>query len=86
MWFGVKIEKGTRARCRLTCVSPLRTRLLVTNRDGIHAFVRSEREMAATLWLGLLRIVDHEPIVGRALEQLLQAQDEVEDQELAVTA
>ena len=86
MWFDLEIETGTRAHCRLTWVSPLRTRLLFTNRDGFDAFVRSEREVAAMLRLGRLRVVDHEPIVGRALEQLLQAQDQTEDQELAVAA
>ena len=86
MWFDLKIDTGTHARCRLTWVSPLRTRLLFTNRDGFDAFVRSEREVAVMLRLGRLRIVDHEPIVGRALEQLLQAQDQAEDQELAVAA
>ncbi|MBC7619628.1 MAG: DUF1631 family protein [Candidatus Saccharibacteria bacterium] len=86
MWFDLEIEKGTRARCRLTWESPLRTRLLFTNRDGFDAFVRSEREVAAMLRLERLRIVDHDPIFGRALEQLLQAQDQVEDQELAVAA
>ncbi|OYT90418.1 MAG: hypothetical protein CFE43_18480 [Burkholderiales bacterium PBB3] len=86
MWFDLEIETGTRARCRLTWVSPLRTRLLFTNRDGFDAFVRSEREVAAMLRLGRLRVVDHEPIVGRALEQLLQAQDQAEDHELAVAA
>ena len=75
MWFDVEIEVGTRVRCRLSWVSPLRTRLLFTNRDGFDAFVRSEREVAAMVRLGRLTVVDQVPIVGRALEQLLQDQD-----------
>ena len=75
MWFDVEIEGGTRVRCRLSWVSPLRTRLLFTNRDGFDAFVRSEREVAAMARMGRLTVVDQVPIVGRALEQLLQDQD-----------
>jgi hypothetical protein len=75
MWFDVEIEAGTRVRCRLSWVSPMRTRLLFTNRDGFDAFVRSEREVAAMARLGRLSVVDQVPIVGRALEQLLQDQD-----------
>jgi hypothetical protein len=75
MWFDVEIEEGTRVRCRLSWVSPLRTRLLFTNRDGFDAFVRSEREVAAMARMGRLTVVDQVPIVGRALEQLLQDQD-----------
>ena len=75
MWFDVEIEVGTRVRCRLSWVSPLRTRLLFTNRDGFDAFVRSEREVAAMARMGRLTVVDQVPIVGRALEQLLQDQD-----------
>ena len=75
MWFDVEIEVGTRVRCRLSWVSPLRTRLLFTNRDGFDAFVRSEREVAAMARLGRLTVVDQLPIVGRALEQLLRDQD-----------
>ena len=80
MWFDVEVEPGTRVRCRLSWVSPLRTRLLFTNRDGFDAFVRSEREVAAMARLGRLTVVDQVPIVGRALEQLLQ------DQELGLAA
>ena len=75
MWFDVEIALGTRVRCRLSWVSPLRTRLLFTNRDGFDAFVRSEREVAAMARLGRLTVVDQVPIVGRALEQLLKDQD-----------
>ncbi len=75
MWFDVEVEVGTRVRCRLSWVSPLRTRLLFTNRDGFDAFVRSEREVAAMARMGRLTVVDQVPIVGRALEQLLQDQD-----------
>ncbi len=72
MWFDVDITVGTRVRCRLSWVSPLRSRLLFTNRDGFDAFVRSEREVAAMVRLGRMAVVDQVPIVGRALEHLLQ--------------
>ena len=75
MWFDVELEAGTRVRSRLSWVSPMRTRLVFTNRDGFDAFVRSEREVAAMLRMGRLAVVDQVPIVGRALEQLLQAQE-----------
>lgn len=74
MWFDVTIEAGTRVRCRLSWVSPMRTRLLFTNRDGFDAFVRSEREVAAMLRLGRLRLLDNEAIVGRALDKIMVGQ------------
>jgi hypothetical protein len=75
MWFDVSIETGTHIRCRLSWVSPMRTRLLFTNRDGFDAFVRSEREVAAMLRLGRMRVLDNEAIVGRALDKILVGGD-----------
>ena len=71
MWFDVSIEQGTHIRCRLSWVSPMRTRLLFTNRDGFDAFVRSEREVSAMLRLGRMRVLDNEAIVGRALDKIM---------------
>jgi hypothetical protein len=53
----------------------MRTRLLFTNRDGFDAFVRSEREVAAMLRLGQLRVLDQDPIVARALDQIMAGQE-----------
>jgi hypothetical protein len=75
MWFDVTVDAGMQTRCRLSWVSPMRTRLLFTNRDGFDAFVRSEREVAAMLRLGRLRVLDQEPIVARALDQIMAGQD-----------
>ena len=75
MWFDVSIEQGTHIRCRLSWVSPMRTRLLFTNRDGFDAFVRSEREVSAMLRLGRMRVLDNEAIVGRALDKIMVAGD-----------
>ncbi len=75
MWFDVSLEKGTRIRSRLSWVSPMRTRLLFTNRDGFDAFVRSEREVATMLRKGQLRLLDHEAIVGRALDKIMVGND-----------
>ena len=52
MWFEFADDKGVRRRYRLSWVSPQRTRLLFTNRDGFEAFVRSEKEVG-----GLLRLI-----------------------------
>ena len=71
MWFDVSIEQGTHIRCRLSWVSPMRTRLLFTNRDGFDAFVRSEREVSAMLRMGRMRVLDSEAIVGRALDKIM---------------
>lgn len=70
-WFEVTLEKTTKTRSRLSWVSPMRTRFLFTNREGFDAFVRSEREVAAMLRLGTLRMLDAEPIVGRALDKIM---------------
>jgi hypothetical protein len=71
VWFEVALEADTPYRCRLSWVSPMRTRFLFTNREGFDAFVRSEREVAAMLRDGQLRMLEQTPIVERALHQLL---------------
>ena len=78
MWFDVSIEQGTHIRCRLSWVSPMRTRLLFTNRDGFDAFVRSEREISAMLRLGRMRVLDSEAIVGRALDKIMVGSGELQ--------
>ena len=73
LWFDFDdLQSGTR-RYRLGWVSPQRTRMLFTNRDGFEAFVRSEREVAQLLREGRLRVLDQQPIVGRAIEQIMGA-------------
>ena len=73
LWFDFDdAEAGTR-RYRLGWVSPQRTRMVFTNRDGFEAFVRSEREVAQLLREGRLRVLDQQPIVGRAIEQIMGA-------------
>jgi len=71
VWFDFAIDASTQHRCRLSWVSPMRTRLLFTNRDGFDAFVRSEREVATLLREGRLSVIDQVPIVSRALDHIL---------------
>lgn len=71
LWFDFKVNDTTHHRCRLSWVSPMRTRLLFTNRDGFDAFVRSEREVAALLRRGRLSVIDQQPIVSRALDRIM---------------
>ena len=75
VWFDFLGPSDTKQRCRLSWVSPMRTRFLFTNRDGFDAFVRSEREVAALLRQGALQVIDQEPIVSRALDRLLSQAD-----------
>lgn len=75
LWFDFLGESDTKQRCRLSWISPLRTRFLFTNRDGFDAFVRSEREVAALLRRGALQVIDQEPIVSRALDRILSQTD-----------
>ena len=70
-WFDFTGADGTVRRYRLGWVSPQRTRLLFTNRDGFDAFVHSEREVAALLRQGKLAVLDQQPIVARAIDQLM---------------
>ena len=70
-WFDHVNEGGKQHRCRLSWISPMRTRLLFTNRDGFDAFVRSEREVASMLRLGRLRVIDQSPMVTRALDRIM---------------
>ena len=71
-WFDFAHEHDAGShRCRLSWVSPMRTRLLFTNRDGFDAFVRSEREVAALLREGRLAMIDQVPIVSRAIDKLM---------------
>ena len=79
LWFDFALDRSTRHRCRLSWVSPMRTRLLFTNRDGFDAFVRSEREVAALLRHGRLKVLDQEPIVSRALDHIMAALDSGKD-------
>lgn len=71
LWFDFVVDADTRRRYRLSWVSPMRTRLLFTNRDGFDAFVRSEREVAQLLRQGHLIVIDQEPIVARALDHIM---------------
>jgi hypothetical protein len=75
LWFELSPADGPAYRCRLTWVSPMRTRLLFTNREGHDAFVRSEREVAAMLRLGSLSILEQTPIVSRAIDRLMAGND-----------
>ncbi len=74
MWFDFEHESDQLRRYRLGWISPQRSRMLFTNRDGHEAFVRSQREVAAMLREGRLTIIDQQPIVARAIDQIL-AQD-----------
>ena len=71
LWFDFMLDGRTQHRCLLSWVSPMRTRLLFTNRDGFDAFVRSEREVAALLRHGRLQVIDQQPIVSRALSRIM---------------
>jgi hypothetical protein len=53
----------------------MRTRFLFTNRDGFDAFVRNENEVATMLRQGQLTQLEQAPIVGRALDHLMAAND-----------
>jgi hypothetical protein len=75
LWFDFMVDRTTQHRCRLSWVSPMRTRLLFTNRDGFDAFVRSEREVAALLRHGRLSVIDQVPIVSRALDRIMSDAD-----------
>ncbi len=77
-WFDVVQDDSSSHRCRLSWVSPMRTRLLFTNRDGFDAFVRSEREVAAMLREGRLSMIDQVPIVSRAIDKLMAGGSEPE--------
>ena len=71
VWFEVAEPELPPHRCRLSWVSPMRTRFLFTNREGFDAFVRSEREVAAMLRAGHLQMLEQAPIVERALNRLM---------------
>ncbi len=75
MWFDVMSDEGHSVRCRLTWISPQRSRYLFTNREGFDAFVRSEQEVTELLRQGRLGVLRPEPIVTRALEQIMAGPD-----------
>jgi hypothetical protein len=75
-WFEFSDFGTVQYRCKLSWVSPMRTRFLFTNREGFEAFVRSEREVANMLRLGTLRTLDQAPIVSRAIDKLMAVNDE----------
>jgi hypothetical protein len=71
VWFEKVSPETPPFRCRLSWVSPMRTRFLFTNREGFDAFVLSEREVAAMLRRHELQMLDQAPIVERALNRLM---------------
>lgn len=71
VWFEKVSPDTPPFRCRLSWVSPLRTRFVFTNREGFDAFVLSEREVAAMLRRHELQMLDQAPIVERALNRLM---------------
>jgi hypothetical protein len=71
MWFDFEHDADGMRRYRLSWISPQRSRMLFTNRDGFDAFVRSQREVAALLREGRLTIIDQQPIVKRAIDQIM---------------
>ncbi|MBP6854422.1 MAG: DUF1631 family protein, partial [Rhodoferax sp.] len=75
LWFDFDDDQSVTRRYRLGWVSPQRTRMLFTNRDGFEAFVHSERDVARLLREGRLRVLDQQPIVGRAIDQIMAAGD-----------
>jgi hypothetical protein len=75
MWFDFISDEGQCLRCRLTWVSPKRSRFLFTNREGFDAFVRSEQEVTELLRSGRLGVLRPEPIVTRAIEQIMAGPD-----------
>ena len=71
LWFDFQDEGGKRLRYRLGWISPQRTRLLFTNRDGFEAFVRSEQQVASLLREGRLAVMEQQPIISRAIDQIM---------------
>ncbi|MEP6968826.1 MAG: DUF1631 family protein, partial [Betaproteobacteria bacterium] len=71
IWFDFEHDADLMRRYRLSWISPQRSRMLFTNRDGFEAFVRSQREVAALLREGRLTIIDQQPIVKRAIDQIM---------------
>lgn len=71
VWFEKVSADKPPFRCRLSWVSPLRTRFLFTNREGFDAFVLSEREVATMLRRHELHMLDQAPIIERALNRLM---------------
>lgn len=76
MWFDFEHASDQLRRYRLGWISPQRSRLLFTNRDGHEAFVRSQREVSAMLREGRLNIIDQQPIVARAIDQIMAQDDD----------
>ena len=75
MWFDFEHASDPLRRYRLGWISPQRSRMLFTNRDGYEAFVRSQREVAAMLREGRLTVIDQQPIVARAIDQIMTADE-----------
>ncbi len=71
-WFELYTGQGDARRYRLTWVSPMRTRLLFTNREGYEAFVKNEAEVAQMFRSARLQAIDSGPIIGRALDEMMK--------------
>jgi hypothetical protein len=73
MWFDFLSDVGQVHRCRLSWVSPKRSRFLFTNREGFDAFVRAEHEVCELLRQGRLIVLPSEPLVARAIDHIMAA-------------
>jgi hypothetical protein len=71
MWFDFLNDEGQVHRCRLSWVSPKRSRFLFTNREGFDAFVRAEHEVCELLRQGRLIVLPSEPLVARAIDHIM---------------
>ena len=57
---------------RLTWISPMRSRFLMTNRQGYDALVKTPLELASDLRNGLATVLNGQPILSRAIESAVE--------------
>ena len=72
-WVEFRTNDGNIICSKLAWVSPMRSRYLFTNRQGHKAFALSREELAERFEHGRARVVESEPLMDRALDNLLQS-------------
>ncbi len=71
-WFEIKQEGGSSERAKLAWISPMSTRCLLVNRQGLKVSEQRLESLAADLERGVAQMLEGGQLVQRALEGMLE--------------
>jgi hypothetical protein len=71
-WFEIKLEGGSSERAKLAWISPMSTRCLLVNRQGLKVSEQRLESLAADLERGVAQMLEGGQLVQRALEGMME--------------